>query len=577
MSTVFALRTMLFAGEVFAGATLIMLAAWLAATQKPASSRHLTWTAGFAAALILPLLIAVTPSTFRILVTAPAPAASVPRLIGVPDVYAAATALPAPAHTGLSFDEQTIALGLFTLWLAGAGVVLGRSLLSIVCLAMLRRRSRPFAVLPGDLPRVPASRQECELRLSHDETGPMTWGVLRPVILLPKSAVAWPRVRLQAVLLHELAHIRRRDALTQAVSQIACALYWPNPLVWIAAHHLRREAEMAADDCVIVAGVVPSHYAGELLQMAGEFRSRVPAFAAAPLSMAAPSALESRIKSVLASTQTRSGVTSMDILKVLSAGLLTTAAIAFACPSLAQNAPPPAPPAPLVAPGSPAVPESPPAPPAPPKVAVSPAQPADGASTAHTSAHFIIEENHKLTQAEREQIRVEVAQAKREARDAIAKAQPAIDQAMAEAKVSREHAMQAVRDAKPQIDAAMVEIQKARPEIEKAMAEVHVSEKAIRAAQPQIKMAIEEVGKNQPEIDAAIARAQPEIDAALAKVREELAKDHLDADIKVRVDSALKRAEIQINAAQARANARDTTRIETRTITTDDQTPPDNN
>ncbi|MGD0190412.1 MAG: M56 family metallopeptidase [Rhizomicrobium sp.] len=575
MNTVFALRALLFAGEAFAGAALILLAAWLLSTQKSAGARHLTWTAGLSAALVLPLLIAVTPTAFRILLAAPAPASSLPRLIAVPDVAAAATAWPASAQTGLTLDGPIIAFALFAVWLAGAVIVFARSVLSAFCLAMLKRRSRAFALAPGDLPPVSANRQECELRLSHDESGPMTWGVLRPLILLPQSAVTWPRERLQAVLLHELAHIRRRDALTQAVSRIACAVYWPNPLVWLAARQLRREAEMAADDCVIVSGVMPSQYAGELLQMAGEFRSRVPALATAPLSMAAPSALEARIKSVLASTQTRSGVTSMDVLKVLSAGLLATAAVAFACPSLAQDMPQPAPPAPVVAPDAPPAPESPPAPPAPPKVAVSPSLPADSADAAHTSAHFIIEDNHKLTQAEREQIRVEITRAKREVQAAIAKAKPAMEQAVMEAKAGHDEAIKAMRDAKPQIDEAMVEVQKARPEIEKAIAEVHVSEKAIREAEPQIKAAMDEVAKARPGIDAAIAKAQPEIDAALAKVREELAKDHLDSDIKVRIDSALQRAEIQIDAAQARANARDTTHIERSTVTSDTPVAPE--
>ncbi|MEI9931543.1 MAG: M56 family metallopeptidase [Rhizomicrobium sp.] len=56
-------------------------------------------------------------------------------------------------------------------------------------------------------------------------------GLLSPVILLPKSARTWPRARLQAVLLHELAHVRRRDGAMQMLALFACAIYWFNPLM----------------------------------------------------------------------------------------------------------------------------------------------------------------------------------------------------------------------------------------------------------------------------------------------------------------------------------------------------------
>ena len=87
--------------------------------------------------------------------------------------------------------------------------------------------------------------------------GPMTWGLRHPVVLLPMRAALWPRERLEAVLLHEFAHVRRGDAFARTVSRIACALYWPNPLVWQAARRLRDEAEIAADDAVLEANAAP--------------------------------------------------------------------------------------------------------------------------------------------------------------------------------------------------------------------------------------------------------------------------------------------------------------------------------
>ena len=60
-----------------------------------------------------------------------------------------------------------------------------------------------------------------------------------PVVVLPQEAERWCDDRRLTVLLHELAHYRRGDALSQLASQLTCAFYWFNPLVWLAARQLR--------------------------------------------------------------------------------------------------------------------------------------------------------------------------------------------------------------------------------------------------------------------------------------------------------------------------------------------------
>ena len=82
----------------------------------------------------------------------------------------------------------------------------------------------------------------------------MSWGTRRPAVLLPQGAERWPTSRLEAVLLHELAHVRRRDCLTQLMAEVAVALHWVNPLAWVAAHRLRVEREHACDDQALGAG-----------------------------------------------------------------------------------------------------------------------------------------------------------------------------------------------------------------------------------------------------------------------------------------------------------------------------------
>ena len=110
-------------------------------------------------------------------------------------------------------------------------------------------------------------RDAVVLRRSDVVRSPMTIGLLRPQIVLPAEAERWSHERLRAVLIHELGHVRRRDALTQLGAQIVCALHWPNPLAWLVAARLRVEREYACDDLVLAAGIRASSYADDLLDV----------------------------------------------------------------------------------------------------------------------------------------------------------------------------------------------------------------------------------------------------------------------------------------------------------------------
>ena len=123
----------------------------------------------------------------------------------------------------------------------------------------------------------------------------MTWGVFHPVILMPSESVEWPALRLRAALLHEMAHVARRDWLTLAISEVALALYWFHPLAWWAAARLRREREHACDDRVLSAGVIASDYAGDLIAIARSLDT-APKVASA---MARASNLEWRLRAIL--------------------------------------------------------------------------------------------------------------------------------------------------------------------------------------------------------------------------------------------------------------------------------------
>jgi hypothetical protein len=106
------------------------------------------------------------------------------------------------------------------------------------------------------------------VRESDAITVPVVYGLWRPAVLVPASARTWPAERRRVVMLHELAHVRRRDGVVQMIGNLARALYWPHPLVWFAQQRLKAEAERAADDCVIAAGTCGADYARLLLDVA---------------------------------------------------------------------------------------------------------------------------------------------------------------------------------------------------------------------------------------------------------------------------------------------------------------------
>jgi beta-lactamase regulating signal transducer with metallopeptidase domain len=100
-----------------------------------------------------------------------------------------------------------------------------------------------------------------------------TVGIIDPVIVLPSDCDEWPPSRRRLVLSHELAHIKRRDALIEMFALFATILYWYNPLVWHAVRRLRIERETDCDNAVLRTGVKPSEYAELLMNVAADLSS----------------------------------------------------------------------------------------------------------------------------------------------------------------------------------------------------------------------------------------------------------------------------------------------------------------
>ncbi len=153
---------------------------------------------------------------------------------------------------------------------------------------------------------------------------PMTWGWRQPTLLLPIEVLeTWPIERTRTVLLHDIAHIARRDWLPQSILQCVCALYWFNPLVWRTAAEWEREAEQACDDRVLLAGIAAPDYAAHLLEVVRSLHTLHPVVAhGSAHAMAAPrSNVQSRLIAILEERRNRRQATLTTALSVLTVGL----------------------------------------------------------------------------------------------------------------------------------------------------------------------------------------------------------------------------------------------------------------
>jgi len=161
------------------------------------------------------------------------------------------------------------------------------------------------------------------LLIHPERTIPIVWGILRPRLLLPAAARNWSAEQLRSVLLHELAHVKRRDMLAQLLAQLACAMHWFNPLVWLAAWRLAVERERACDDLVLTSGVRASAYAGHLLDVVSGLAPARLAHSCG-LAMARKSSIEGRLVAVLSGNCNRRRVS----LAVTAMALLVASGIA---------------------------------------------------------------------------------------------------------------------------------------------------------------------------------------------------------------------------------------------------------
>ncbi len=226
----------------------------------------------------------------------------------VPTVASYAASATASSSSSSSLTGRTPAKqgGGFFLYLLGLLLASARPLLGLWGINRLSRActdidDEPALTAVSDCARLlglPAPRL-CRATILV----PMTWGWRCPVIVLPSASADWPDARLRSVLLHEMAHVKRRDWPGHRLADFACALLWFYPLVWLTARRLRAESELACDDLVLASGIPAPDYARHLLEIASALPRVAPRSAA--IAMAQTSQIESRIAMILDSTRRR--------------------------------------------------------------------------------------------------------------------------------------------------------------------------------------------------------------------------------------------------------------------------------
>lgn len=224
---------------------------------------------------------------------------------------------------------------LVALWAIGAVIAIIPCAVGMARLSAVTRRARAmrggrWALLVPSVLRELDVRRRVRFVELDEPVMPMTWGVFRPIVLLPADDFDSTIDQRLDVLRHELAHVRRYDCLTQLVAQLACAVHWFNPLAWMAAAQLRAERERACDDEVLRAGVKASDYADYLLRVARSTRI-MGAAALGGLAMARPSQMAGRLLAVLDDRRPRgrvSGITTAQATFVAAAVVICVASLA---------------------------------------------------------------------------------------------------------------------------------------------------------------------------------------------------------------------------------------------------------
>lgn len=328
--------------------------------RKSAALRHRIWVLGLGASVLIPMVLLTGPTISIPLLSAQsrvntqlkpdqpdgkndvidvssrlsADTAVAPASLATPDTAAGITNMGsslsvtnAPAEALSSFHLTV------RIWLAGLGLGVGTFIL-IYAGQSYRVNQLPSLQNTSWQQSVEAAanrlglKQNVKTVVSEVMRVPAAFGVVNTTLIVPADWQTWSLDQRECILLHELAHVHRRDVATQVFARLAVLTQWFNPLAWHAARQLRIERELASDDCVLRTGCPASNYAQHLLLTVKQY---LPQPMPVGVAMAHSARLDDRVKAILNPQTNRSAVgrstfalaTTVTLLACVVLGLMT--------------------------------------------------------------------------------------------------------------------------------------------------------------------------------------------------------------------------------------------------------------
>ncbi len=161
---------------------------------------------------------------------------------------------------------------LLVLYLAGFGLLMLKLIVDLLRLERLRKNLKPVdnAALLQIFKRSCDNlkiRRNVALQVTDLDMPPHAFGLIRPVVVIPRDMLSRNANNLKALLTHELAHIKRLDWPIAVLGRTVCALFWFLPWVWWLWRRVETLAENACDDQVLRQGIAGHHYAEELVNI----------------------------------------------------------------------------------------------------------------------------------------------------------------------------------------------------------------------------------------------------------------------------------------------------------------------
>ena len=259
---------------IIAGVALLLLRI---ARNRSAVDRSWIAHLGLAAILLLPLAAIALPAlevAGPSFLATPEASHSAPAAATIEPPVTGKEIAPAGAQFPLADEPAPAAAVVWAVWAYAipAALLVLLTLIALGRLVLLKARATVL-VEPHWLSALAHAQRRMgfkngtALLMSDDLPSPISWGLLRPTILL-NAAAAESHVQSEAIIAHELAHVANFDWAKLLVARVTVALFWFNPLVWLLAREAHQLREEAADDAVLAADIDDTDYANLLVGVA---------------------------------------------------------------------------------------------------------------------------------------------------------------------------------------------------------------------------------------------------------------------------------------------------------------------